>query len=73
MDEYFLFAGLIGAASILFIILAYFYKYVDESEFAEDEDDFVDSLPDDHFEPKSSIKKKDSGKVNEGFLFNTEM
>uniref|UniRef100_H2Y7V4 Solute carrier family 15 member 2 n=1 Tax=Ciona savignyi TaxID=51511 RepID=H2Y7V4_CIOSA len=32
-DEYFLFAGLIFAAALIFIILAIRYKYVDEREF----------------------------------------
>jgi len=38
-DEYYLFAGLIAAAAILFLILAMNYEYVDEASFREDEDD----------------------------------
>nr|XP_018670182.1 solute carrier family 15 member 2-like isoform X1 [Ciona intestinalis]XP_026693216.1 solute carrier family 15 member 2-like isoform X2 [Ciona intestinalis] len=40
-DEYFLFAGLIGVAAILFVILSMRYEYVDESEFYEAEEDGV--------------------------------
>lgn len=36
-DEYFLFAGLIFAATIIFVILAVRYDYVDENEFRETE------------------------------------
>ena len=38
-NEYFLFAGLIGIAAILFILLAVRYQYVNESEFNEDLND----------------------------------
>uniref|UniRef100_H2Y7V0 Solute carrier family 15 member 2 n=1 Tax=Ciona savignyi TaxID=51511 RepID=H2Y7V0_CIOSA len=38
-DEYFLFAGLIFAAALIFIILAIRYKYVDEREFYEGDED----------------------------------
>lgn len=37
-DEYFLFAGLIFAATIVFVILAIRYDYVDENEFRQTED-----------------------------------
>ena len=47
-DEYLLFAGLIGIATIIFMILAYRYKYVDENEFKneeDEEDDLYDKSP----------------------------
>lgn len=44
--EYLLFAGLIGVATVIFIILAYRYKYVDESEFTKEENE-------DHFDWKN--------------------
>lgn len=42
-DEYYLFAGLIGIAAIIFILLAIRYKYVDESEFYETEGERIDT------------------------------
>ncbi|CAK8674326.1 unnamed protein product [Clavelina lepadiformis] len=60
-DEYFLFAGLIGVAAILFIILSVRYKYVDQSEFDDDDSD------------NDSMRKEDLGKENPTFVHNTEM
>lgn len=40
--EYILFAGLMGIATIIFIFLARRYKYVDENEFYETENDPLD-------------------------------
>jgi len=53
-DEYYLFAGLIFAAGIIFIFLAMWYTYVDEDEFA-DEGTKNDS---DVTAPSSSSEKK---------------
>jgi len=46
-DEYYLFAGLIFAAGIIFIFLAMWYTYVDEDEFADDDDVSSKGDPDD--------------------------
>jgi hypothetical protein len=45
-DEYYLFAGLIFAAGIIFIFLAMWYTYVDESEFENHEKDDNETLAD---------------------------
>jgi len=64
-DEYFLFAGLIAFAAIVFLFLAMRYKYVDESVFkviAESDDDSIDSSLD-----------SDLGKINPAFIHNTHL
>lgn len=78
-DEYFLFAGLIGIAAIVFIILAIRYEYVDESEFYETENDPLDKIKEDTFtedgyatvdKEKADEKAKEThanGKANKGF------
>lgn len=52
-DEYFLFAGLIGIAAILFIFLSMRYEYVDESEFVDDDEG---RLEEHSFNGKTDIK-----------------
>merc|ERR1719427_442256 len=54
-DEYYLFAGLIFAAGIIFIFLAMWYTYVDEDEFA---DEGADGNGSDVTAPSPSSEKK---------------
>ncbi|XP_039274283.2 solute carrier family 15 member 1-like [Styela clava] len=68
-DEYFLFAGLIGVAAIIFIILAIRYEYVDESEFYETQDDPLDkkeesTFAEDEYHGISADAKKKAAEVN---------
>jgi len=65
-DEYFLFAGLIGVAAILFIILTIRYKYVDESEF-------MDMNEGEESDDETSLTKKEKGTDNEAYDHNTEL
>ena len=59
-DEYFLFAGLIGAATIVFVILAIRYDYVDESEFYDTENDPL-ALDSDRVFAETKNPEKDDG------------
>nr|CAB3266111.1 solute carrier family 15 member 2-like [Phallusia mammillata] len=64
-DEYFLFAGLIGIAAIAFIILSIRYEYVDESEFAEDDED-QQKLAEHTFSEKPENGANGTGAVSNG-------
>jgi len=62
-DEYYLFAGLIFAAGIIFIFLAMWYKYVDDDEFDEvgssDPDDTASTSGKEKAEYDNSAYKRD--------------
>jgi len=82
-DEYFLFAGLIGGASLLFLFLAMRYEYIDESVFAVpvegkggDNSDSDNSDSDDDGDKKSiasTTAKSRYARDNEAFEKNTKL
>jgi len=75
-DEYYLFAGLIAFAALIFLWLAIRYEYVDESEFRRDDsdsDDDVSSVTSSNMSEKPMKKKEKKAYDNQAFVKNTQL
>jgi len=75
-DEYYLFAGLIAFAALIFLWLAIRYEYVDESEFRRDDsdsDDDVSSVTSSNMSEKPMKKKEKKTYDNQAFVKNTQL
>merc|ERR1719489_638794 len=76
-DEYYLFAGLIAFAALVFLWLATRYKYVDENEFRRDDsdssDDDVSSVTSSNMSEKPQEKKEKKAYDNQAFVKNTQL
>ena len=76
-DEYYLFAGLIAFAALVFLWLATRYEYVDENEFRRDDsdssDDDVSSVTSSNMSEKPQEKKEKKAYDNEAFVKNTQL
>jgi len=77
-DEYYLFAGLIAFAALIFLWLSMRYKYVDESEFKQRDEDYSSSSGSDTSseimdEKPTEEKKKKKAYDNEAFVKNTQL
>lgn len=72
-DEYFLFAGLIAAAAILFMVLAINYEYVDESMFADRDSSSISGSSDSDSRKWFGSRKEDYAYNNSAFDKNTKM
>jgi len=75
-DEYYLFAGLIAFAALIFLWLAIRYEYVDESEFRRDDsdsDDDVSSVTSSNISEKPIDKKEKKAYDNQAFVKNTQL
>ena len=66
--EYFLFAGLVAAAAIIFIILSiFYYEYVPEGQFAAEKYKPKDEKSEDSEKNQDSLKEEVKGQENEAF------
>jgi len=74
-NEYYLFAGLIAAAAILFMILASQYEYVDESSFHQfdDEDNSSTSSVSETEEKSKYARTNEAFEKDTGFEKNTKL
>lgn len=72
-DEYFLFAGLIAAAAILFLVLAINYEYVDESAFADRDSSSISGSSDTDSRKSFGSRKEDYAYNNSAFDKSTKM